>query len=419
MKKAVYHSIWISSLSVILNFGFKIFLARLMPKADLALYFTAIDIFTMTLLVLVGFRSSMVVTFAQTKDDYKILKVFKTVLFVTVLAVWGFVIPYLKHRIGVHIDYWYLVFTVISLGFSVYFTNLIAMYRMYKVINFVTFLEPALLIVWFLIAYFFVHTHGLQPLFISTIMTAFSISLYIYIKKTREIKSVSVDKPKHKHDTPKFLKNSLISTIEFGSGIVMMYTAVLLIMKYFTLEELGDFQVVVKPIFTYMIMLFVFPIFRFVLPELSRLYSEKKYDELKRVKRWVMKFAFTVSTTFIVLSLLFANRVVLFLFSKEYAEASLMIIHISFFFIFVMLNAYQISVIKASGDFLSALFIRLWGIASLVMIFYGIYYFYSKNIIAVVVALIGSYISMFLVSLYKERKILKELQRADRDIYSS
>jgi hypothetical protein len=155
MKRAIYHSIWVSLLSVTLNFGFKVFLARFISKIDLALYFTSIDIFTMTLLVLVGFRSSMVVTFAHTKDDYKILKVFKIVLFITVLAVWGFVIPYLKHKIGVHIDYWYLVFTVISLGFSVYYTNLIAMYRMYKTINFVTFLEPALMIVWFLIAYFF------------------------------------------------------------------------------------------------------------------------------------------------------------------------------------------------------------------------------------------------------------------------
>ena len=306
----------------------------------------------------------------------------------------------------------YLVFTVIALGFSVYFTNMIAMYRMYRVINLVTFLEPALLIIWFLIAYFFAHTHGLQPLFISTIMTAFTLSLFIYIVKTKEIRSVPVDKPKHKHDTPKFLKNSIISTVEFGSGIVMMYTAVILIMKYFDLEELGNFQVVVKPVFTYMIMLFVFPIFRFVLPELSRLYSEKNYEGLRNIKRWVLKFAFGVSGVFVILSLLFADRFVSWLFPPGYADSSLMIIHISFFFIFVILNAYQISFIKASGDFLSALFIRLWGIVSLVIIFYAIFIFYSQNIISVVVALIGSYISMFLVSLYRERKILKELARA-------
>ena len=281
------------------------------------------------------------------------------------------------------------------------------MYRMYKTINFVTFLEPALMIVWFLIAYFLASTKGLQPLFISTIMTAFSLSLYIYIVKSKKIKSVSVDKPKLQHDTQKFLKNSLVSTIEFGSGIVMMYTAVLLIMKYFTLDELGDFQVVVKPVFTYMTMLFVFQIFRFVLPELSKLYGEKKYKELYKMKIWIYKFALSVSISFIILSLLFANKVILYLFPASYAESSLMVIHISFFFIFVILNAYQISFIKASGDFLFALFIRLWGIASFVTLFYAIYIFYSKNIISVIVALIGSYISMFLISLYKERKIVR------------
>ena len=87
-----------------------------------------------------------------------------------------------------------------------------------------------------------------------------------------------------------------------------------------------------------------------------------------------------------------------------------MVIHISFFFVFVILNAYQIAFIKASGDFLSALFIRLWGIASFVALFYMIYMFYSKNIISVIVALIGSYISMFLISLYKERKILRRFK---------
>jgi O-antigen/teichoic acid export membrane protein len=416
MKKAIYNSIWITLFSVALNFGFKIFLARFISKADLALYFTSIDIFTMTLLILVGFRSSMVVSFAHTKDDYKILKIFKYVIFATVLAVWGFIIPYLKHRIGVHIDYWYLVFTVLALGLSVYYTNLIAMYRMYKTINIVTFLDPALQIVWFMIAYFLADTKGLQPLFIATIMGAFTLSFYIYSVKREVVKSVSVDKPKEKYDTQKFLKNSIMSTIEFGSGIVMMYTAVILIMRYFNLDELGDFQVVVKPIFTYMIMLFVFPIFRFVLPELSRLYGEKNFEELYAIKMWIYKFAFVVSGVFILFSLLFAQKLIVYLFSAEYAESYLMVIHISFFFIFVILNAYQISFIKANGDFLAALLIRLWGIVSLLILFFTIYNFYSKNIISVIVALIGSYISMFVVSMYKERDILENLKKENQSI---
>jgi len=78
-----------------------------------------------------------------------------------------------------------------------------------------------------------------------------------------------------------------------------------------------------------------------------------------------------------------------------------------------MLNAYQISMIKASGDFLSALLIRIWGIVSLVVIFYLIYNLYSKNIISVVVSLAGSYLSMFLVSYFKERTILNKINNTN------
>ena len=413
MKKAIYTNIVVSFLSVILNLTFKVYVAHTISKNELALYFTSIDIFTMTLLVLVGFRSSMVVTFAQTKDDEKIINTFRIVLIVALLLVWALVIPYLMHVLKVHVGYWYLVFTAIALSSSVYFSNMIAMYRLYNIINKTTFLEPAFMIIWFMVFMYLFDTRGLKPLFLSTIFTAFSISLFIYFKKRATIETVKLKKPKWDNITSKFLKNSLISTIEFGSGIVMMYTAVLLMIKYYPLGDLGDFQVVSKPVLTYMIMMFVFPIFRFVLPELSKLYKEKRYDKIKSIKKWVYGYSFIVSFAFVIFSLFFSDMFVKWLFPASYSEASLMIKHLSFFFIFIMLNAYQISMIKASGDFLSALLIRAWGIVSLVVIFYLIYNLYSKNIISVVVSLAGSYVSMFLVSYFKERTILNKINNTN------
>ena len=146
MKKAIYTNIVVSFLSVILNLAFKVYVAHIISKNELALYFTSIDIFTMTLLVLVGFRSSMVVTFAQTKDDEKIINTFRIVLIIALLLVWTLVIPYLMHVLKVHVGYWYLVFTAIALSSSVYFSNMIAMYRLYSIINKTTFLEPAFMI---------------------------------------------------------------------------------------------------------------------------------------------------------------------------------------------------------------------------------------------------------------------------------
>jgi O-antigen/teichoic acid export membrane protein len=190
---------------------------------------------------------------------------------------------------------------------------------------------------------------------------------------------------------------------------MMMYLSVVFMLEYFSKDELGDFQVVSKPIFMYMIMLFVFPIFRFVLPELSKLLADNRLDDVRGLKNWILRYALIVSALFIVISVLYARDIIATMFDYSYHNAYIMIVHLSFFFIFVILNAYQIAFIKASGDFMSALLIRLSGLVALVVIFYGIYYLYEKSVIAVILALIGGYVMMFGISFFVERRILKKL----------
>ena len=411
MKKAFYKGIFVSLISILLNFSFKVLTANFIDKASLTLYFTAIDIFTLTLLVLVGFRSSMVVSFSQKQNANTIINIFRVVMVIVVLAVWAFVIPFLKHKLGIHIHYWYLVATVLSLSLAVYFSNIIAMYRLYNIINSVMLIEPIALLFWFLLAYFIFHLTGVQPLFIATIMSSLGVSIFIYSVSKKYYSSISLKRPVFDEQAIKFIKNSVISTIEFGSGIVLLYMVVFLMLRYFSVDELGDFQVVTKPIFTYMLMLFVFPIFRFVLPELSKLISEKNISEIESVKKWILRYAFIVSGGFLIVALLLSDEIIKQLFPSEYANASLMIKHLAFFFIFLILNAFQVAFIKASGAFLSALLVRLFGIVILLGTFYTIYNFFSKSVISVIIALVSSHISMFAVSYFLERKILVKLKK--------
>lgn len=285
MKKAFYSGIAVTLIGIGLNFSFKILASHLINKATLTLYFTAIDIFTLTLLVLVGFRSSMVVAFSQLKNATMIINIFRGFLLLSVLISWAFVIPFLKHKMGVDIHYWYLVATVLSISGVLYFSNIIAMYRLYTLMNVITVLEPLLILFWFALAYYVFDLNGVRPLFIATIMSSFMVSFYIFYAKKRDFPTVSFQQPVFDEQAIKFIKNSVISTIEFGSGIVLLYMVVFLMMHYFSIDELGDFQVVTKPIFSYMVMLFVFPIFRFVLPELSKLISDKKIEEVLELKR--------------------------------------------------------------------------------------------------------------------------------------
>lgn len=412
MTKTIQHhfyaAIWISLFSVLLGFGIKIYLATVIEKASLALYFTAIDIFSFSLLVLIGFRSSMVVSYNKIKEDSNIINIFRYFIFTALLASWAFVIPYVKHGLGVNIDYWYLVATVISMSLYLYLSNQLAMYRLYNVMNHTSFIEPLLSIFWFVMAFYVAGVKGIQALFIMSTMASFSLSLYIFILKSQKneepvIKRVVIDS-----EMRKFIKKSLISTLEFSSGMMLIYLAVFFFSHYYAIDELGDFQVVTKPVLMAMITLFVFPVFRFLLPELSKHYYEKNKQEIQKIKSWFYRFSMIVSFLFVTLFYLFGEKIIGLLFPLEYLSAYLYLSHLSFFFVFIMLNAYQVAFIKASGAFGFALFIRLSGLAFFILFFYITRYF-SESSISVVFGLAMAYFCMFLISLVLEKQIYKKL----------
>lgn len=402
IQQHFYTAIGIALFSILLGFGLKVYLATVIDKESLALYYTAIDIFSFSLLILIGFRSSMVVSYNKIKEDGGIVNIFRYFLLVAILASWGFVIPYVKHQLGVEIDYWYLVATIFSMSLYLYLSNQLAMYRLYKVMNHSSFIEPILSIAWFLVAFYLAEVKGIQALFIMSTMASFSLSLYIFIVKSKTSKEPVIKRVIIDSEMRQFIKKSLISTLEFSSGMMLIYMAVFFFNYYYSVEELGDFQVVTKPILMYMITLFVFPVFRFLLPELSKLFYQKKLEEIQKLKRWFYRFSFGISLFFILLFYFFGQKIVALIFPATYAGAYLYLSHLSFFFIFIMLNAYQIAFIKASGAFGSALLIRLSGLGFFVLFFYLTRYF-SESSIAVVFGLAMAYFGMFLLSWWIEK----------------
>ena len=404
MKTIIAKSLIFTSIAIIINFIFKATAAKLIAKEELGLFFTTIDIFSFTLLILVGFRSSMVVCFAKTKDDVNIINIFRYFLFAVIFISWLLVIPYLKHKMGVHIHYWYLVFLMLSMGLVAYLGNQIAMYRHYAIMNKVTLIEPSLTLLWFVIAYYGADIQGYHALFISSVMATLGVAAFMYYSKRNLHKEPSFSNIAMNKDMKQFLKNSLISTLEFGSGIFMIYLSVVLIMKYYTLNDLADFQVVVKTIFVYMISLFVFPVFRFYLPEISKLINANEHKKIATIKREFYLFSFVVSIILFLIVWFFGESLIVWAFSKEYKQSHTMLLHLSLFFIFVMLNAYNIAYIKASGKFWWALFLRVSGSFILLLSFYTLKLF-SDSIIIVILSLIWAYVGMFLISFWLEIKL--------------
>ena len=282
------------------------------------------------------------------------------------------------------------------------------MYRLYKVMNHSSFIEPLLSVFWFVVAFYGAGVKGIQALFIMSTMASFSLSLYIFILKSQNSKEPVIKRVIIDTEMRQFIKKSLISTLEFSSGMMLIYMAVFFFNHYYSLDDLGDFQVVTKPILMAMITLFVFPVFRFLLPELSKLFYQKDKEAIVTLKKWFYRFSFTVSLLFVSVFYLLGEKIIAFIFPSNYANAYLYLSHLSFFFLFIMLNAYQVAFIKASGAFGFALLIRLSGVGFFVLFFYITHYF-SQSSISVVFGLAMAYLGMFLLSWVIERKIYGEL----------
>jgi O-antigen/teichoic acid export membrane protein len=398
----------LATLALILSIGYKIWVARLVDRADLALFFTTLDIFALSLVILVGFRSSMVVTYARTQDDLRILNIFRGIVLSAVLLSWGFVIPYLKHELGVDIHYWYLVGALLSMGLWVYLGNQLSMYRLYSAINRATLLEPLLVLGWFAFAWYLFDVRGLRALFSAAIMGSVSLSAWLlWVKIRHRVKEppIKIFAPDEKMRV--FLRQSMISTMEFGSGIVMIYLAVILLLRYHTPAELGDFQVVVKPVLMGLISIFVFGVFRFFLPELSRLVKAGDQAGIAQLKRWYVNFAGIAGVAIALFFLLFGQQLVGWLFPPEYAGAYLMLTHLAFFFPFVMLNAFQLATLKAHGEFFQALIVRISGLGFFLIAFFTIRLF-SQSVIDVIMGLSLGYLGMFLLSLLLQRRLSRK-----------
>jgi O-antigen/teichoic acid export membrane protein len=407
LKKAFISGIWATLASISVGFAFKIWLAQWVAKGDLALYHTVVDIISLSLILMTGFRSSMVVTYSQTHNDRDIINIFRFSLIAIVLITWGTIIPYIKHSLNINVGYLQMVGIIFGMGLKIYFSNLIAMYRLYEVSNKVTWLEPISNVVMFVFCYYFLGLDTLASLFYGLTLSSLSIAIYMYVRRKKSITTLPLALVHLDPPLISYVKKSFTASLEAGASILMIYITVLLTITHFSVDELGDFQVVVRPVFTYMTMLFVFPIYRFVLPELAVNIRNADHKQVKQIRRWVFKLSAGVGISFFSIMYFGGASIIALVFPPEYSGALPVLLHFSIFFVFMMLNAYQLAYIKAHGRFTLSLLIRLMGIVTLVTA----YYLLSKmtaNVVAIITALCAGYVVMFIVSSIAERKILNE-----------
>ncbi|MGS0693588.1 lipopolysaccharide biosynthesis protein [Shewanella sp. 0m-4] len=407
VKQVFISAIWATLASMSLGLAFKIWLAQWVEKDDLALYHTVVDIISMSLILLSGFRTSMVVSFSQTKNDRDITNIFRYSLIFMVLFTWGLVLPYIKHQLNIDVEYIQLVGIILGMGFKVYFTNQIGMYRLYDIANKTIWIEPLVQILLFLVCYYLLALSPVSSLFFSLMLSNLAVAAYMFIQRRKQIATTPLAPVQLDSEMRNFVKKSMMSSLEVGASILMVYITVLLTIGYFTIDELGDFQVVVRPLIAYLTMLFVFPVYRYILPELAQCLRSGQHQQIQQIRRWFFKLSLTISVGLLIVLLMFSDEIVGFVFPDTYANAAPILLHFALFFGFMMLNAFQVAYIKAHGLFLQSLMIRLLGVATLLIMFYLLRLF-TDNVVAVILALGCGYLTMFTASSIIERKLLKQ-----------
>ncbi|MGS0727099.1 hypothetical protein ACVBKF_12960, partial [Shewanella sp. 0m-11] len=295
VKQVFISAIWATLASMSLGLAFKIWLAQWVEKDDLALYHTVVDIISMSLILLSGFRTSMVVSFSQTKNDRDITNIFRYSLIFMVLFTWGLVLPYIKHQLNIDVEYIQLVGIILGMGFKVYFTNQIGMYRLYDIANKTIWIEPLVQILLFLVCYYLLALSPVSSLFFSLMLSNLAVAAYMFIQRRKQIATTPLAPVQLDSEMRNFVKKSMMSSLEVGASILMVYITVLLTIGYFTIDELGDFQVVVRPLIAYLTMLFVFPVYRYILPELAQCLRSGQHQQIQQIRRWFFKLSLTIS----------------------------------------------------------------------------------------------------------------------------
>jgi O-antigen/teichoic acid export membrane protein len=399
MKKNFLSNIALTLIAIILNFSFKIYLANLISKNDLGIYYTMIDIISLFLIVFIGSRSSMVVYYNQTKDDTTILNLFRYSIFAVTIFSLAVILPFAKDFLNISIPYLFFALLLISQAIYTYFYNQLGVYRMYKETNTITLLEAILIIgLFFVLNSFFDY---FESLIVATTLNFIILSFYILWNKP--YKEPKFSKIELNLQTREFIGNSFVASLEFALGMLSVYISVIFFTKYFTLSDLADFQVVVKSIYFYFLILFVFPIFKFVFPELSKLISQNNRDEIVKLQKWIFRYSIVVTFISACLTFIFAFYGIEYLFGKEYLNSSKMLIPLVLVFFFVLQNGFLTSLIKSQNGFKTTFIIRFVGIVIFIVSFYILQLFESNQINVIYAFLIGHLITYALLKIVSSK----------------
>jgi len=406
---------------MVLNFGFKIYLAREFPQEDLVVYYTITDVFSVIGRIFVGYKDALTTLYNQTFHKLKILRTW-SVFFFWVIVLFGLVvIPavfhlYIVEKVpDIQIDWWHMTMLFVTMNFVSFYGYLFLVTKHYKLISINDMLKTVAYITTVLSLY---RVWGMpadhRTLVDASIVSNLLVLVFLLYKQRKYLPRYhpgwlfGLKFARFGDDTNRrFVWQTILASSNYFVYGLLLFAPVYTLLQYASVEKVAEFQVVARSIYFALVAIFSWPLGRFIFPEFSSLLSQKKFDVLEQYRAKFVRSLVLFGVVAIGGCWLFSKWIVSLLFPVAYAESYQMLDIMIVALPFVMYQNISESVIKAAGYYRELIGIKGFGLLLYIISYVGLQAVLSSYLASVYAFIIGI-IGIAVVSLYYEKSILNE-----------
>jgi O-antigen/teichoic acid export membrane protein len=420
LKFAILFNSGMTFLILIINFLFKIYLAKEFSKENLVVYYSIMDIFSIIGRFFIGYKDALTTLYHQKNEKKSVMELYATFLFLVVFIIAFLFLPilssfYLPTKIeSFTLSWWYISLLFVSMNIVSFYGYMFLVTKYYKISS-IQDIVGSLSWIGFVMILFVISglDRDYKVLIIASILSNFTILYYlwnrqkVYLPEYSLLSLVKLKFPKFNDDTKKrFISLTMISSANYFVYGLLLFAPTYILLESKEIDILGDYQVVARTIYFALIAIFSWPLGRFMFPEFSSLIKEKRYRDLSLIHR---KFVIIllIFALIVIFSCWFSSSFVIeYLFPPEYSESYKILNILIIALPFAMYQNFSESVIKAVGSYNKLLIIKLFGVVSFIMV-YLLLKEYQVNFSSIYAFLVGV-IGIFSSSIYVAYKIRKD-----------
>lgn len=410
----IFINIFLSGANILLKFYLNIFLANNFIESQLIKYFILIDVITLLAIFVVGLKDTLIraVSTYGERIYFFFLKNFLVffVVFLFLIILISNILISKYFNLFINFSFVHMLIMVSVLIINTFLMDVLLSSRVYLTISYLEFLKGILFVFLF---FTFFRLFNLDSAYEFLVLSFIFSNLLITIWIFPQVKNIFFKAKNFQKRNPLIIDSKMrfsfmysfgFSSLEYFFASLIIYSSSIIMLIVFGLENVGDLQVVARPIYLALITVLSFPIFRFMFPEFASLVKQNNKKEIRKIKKIFNVIISVVGILIVAVCWEFSEDFINLLFPSEYNKSyeylNILVISLPF----VIYTSFLFAIIKSYEHFKATFLIRLIGLVSF-LISALIFYSFGYNEILLVYSILLSSILMFLISLIYERKI--------------